>query len=159
MKTQENLTRMIQLAEDFFGTKTDTSQISINEKVMRKLKNIHPSTLTEKRTKKGPVAWILVIPTTKELMEHFISKRINERKLLSKTPLHKKYKAIYLCSALVLPEYRGKGLAKGLFIKAIQSIKSTNPIDSLFYWEFSSEGKYLALSIAKEFNLPLFKRV
>jgi GNAT superfamily N-acetyltransferase len=156
---KNNLERMIQLAEEFFATKNDPSQISINEKVMLRLKNIHPDTITEKRTRKGPVAWILVIPTTDKLMEQFITKKINERELYLKIPLHVKYDSIYLCSALVLPEYRGRGLAKRLMIKAIKSIQKKHPINCLFYWAFSTEGKKLAASVAREFSLPLYKRV
>lgn len=156
---KNNLVRMIQLAEEFFATKSDHSQISVNSKVMLKLNRIHPNTMMEKKTSKGPIAWNLVIPTTHKLMEQFIAKKISERKLLNKTPLRVKYDSIYLCSALVLPEYRGKGLAKSLMTKAIKSIQKDHPINCLFYWAFSKEGKKLATSVAKEFSLPLYKRV
>jgi len=149
---------MIQLAEEFFATKDDPSQISINNKVMRKLKRIHPSTMMEKKTSKGPIAWILVIPTTHKLMEQFIAKKINERELLNKTLLRVKYDSIYLCSALVLPEYRGRGLAKKLMIKAIKSIQKEFPITDLFFWGFSTAGRRLARSIAKELHLLLHQR-
>jgi GNAT superfamily N-acetyltransferase len=115
--------------------------------------------MTEKKTTKGPIAWILVIPTTRVLMEQFINKRISEHELLKKTPLKVQYESIYLCSALVLPEYRRKGLAKNLALKAIKSIRKQYPIKTLFCWAFSTEGKKLATSIAKELSLPLYKRV
>jgi GNAT superfamily N-acetyltransferase len=92
-------------------------------------------------------------------MRQFIKKEINEQELLNKTPLRVKYDAIYLCSALVLPEFRGKGLAKRLMCKAVKSIMKQHPIKALFYWAFSVAGKRLANSAAKECNLPLFKRV
>ena len=158
MPPKNNLVRMIQLAEDFFATKNDPSQISIDRKVMLKLKRIHPSTMTEKSTSKGPIAWILIIPTTQELMKQFITKKINERELLNKTPLRVKYESIYLCSALVLPEHRGEGLAKRLMIKAVKSIQKKHQINSLFYWKFSTAGKKLAASVAREISLPLYKR-
>jgi len=156
---KNNLERMIQLAEVFFETKNDPSQISINSRVMLRLKHIHPDTITEKRTSKGPIAWILVIPTSRKLMEQFITKKINERELYHKIPLHVKYDSIYLCSALVLPEYRGRGLATRLMIKAVKSIQKEHAIKCLFYWAFSIEGKKLAASVARTFSLPLYKRV
>jgi len=125
---------------------------------MLRLKRIHPNTMMEKRTSEGPIAWILVIPTTHKLMEQFIEKKINERELFNNTPLRVKYDSIYLCSALVLPEYRGRGLAKSLMIKAIKSIQKEHPIHCLFYWAFSIEGKKLAASVAREFSIPLCKR-
>jgi GNAT superfamily N-acetyltransferase len=155
---QENLMRMMQLAEEFFGTRSDPSQISVDQRVMNRLKRIHPGTMTEKRTKKGPIAWILIIPTTEKLMNQFIKREINERELLRKTPLHVKYNAIYLCSALVLPEYRKKGIAKRLLCKSIKSIRKEHPIDALFYWAFSTTGKKLAHSVASKCKLSLYKR-
>jgi hypothetical protein len=157
--SQENLKRMIRLAEEFFGTRNDPEQISINRKTITKLRKIHPSTMTEKRMKKGPIAWILVIPTTQVLMKQFIKKQINEQELLDKTPFRENYDAVYLCSALVLPECRHKGLAKSLAIKAIKSIQKQYPINALFYWAFSAKGKKLATSVAKKLSLPLFKRI
>ena len=158
-RTQENLARMIRLANEVFGMKQDPTQISVNAKVIARLRKIHASAMTEKRTKNGPIAWILVFPTTRELMIRFIKRQIDERDLLKKTPLGVKYDAMYLCSALVLPEYRRKGLAKRLMCKAIKSIQKQHPIKFLFYWAFSAEGKRLAVSVAKNLSLPLSKRI
>jgi hypothetical protein len=159
MKNQDNLTRMIQLAHEIFGMQLDSRQLSIDQKVITRLRKIHPNTMTEKRTKKGPIAWILFFPTTKNLMNQFMRKQISERELFEKTPLHTKYDALYLCSALVLPEYRRKGIAKQLACKAVRSILKQHPIQSFFYWPFSNEGKKLAVSIAQEFSMPLLKRI
>jgi GNAT superfamily N-acetyltransferase len=155
---RSNLARMIQLAEETFDTRNDPAQISITQESARKLRNIHPSTLTEKKDKNGPIAWVAVIPTTHELMEQFITKKINEQELMGLTPLRGKYDALYLCSALVLPEHRGKGLAKRLMIKAIRSICRQHPIHHLFYWAFSAEGERLASSVAREMKLALHRR-
>ncbi len=154
----ENLSRMIKLADEFFEAKIDPMQISVNGETMDVLKKIHPSTIGEIANKKGPIAWVLVIPTTHTLMKEFISKKINEKQLLDNTPLGSKYEAVYLCSALVLPEERGKGLAKRLLIKSITAIRKKHPVKSLFYWGFSPEGKSLAGAIAKELFLPLYSR-
>jgi GNAT superfamily N-acetyltransferase len=91
-------------------------------------------------------------------MEQFIAKKINERELLNKTLLRVKYDSIYLCSALVLPEHRGRGLAKKLMIKAIKSIQKEFPITDLFFWGFSTAGRRLAHSIAKELHLLVHQR-
>ena len=149
---------MIALAGEFFETKNDPSQLSINATSIARLKRLHPATMSERRTKKGPIAWMLVIPTTSTLMSQFLSKKINEHDLLYLTPLRRKYDALYLCSALVLLEHRGKGYAKGLAIRAIRSIQKQHPITHLFYWAFSAAGKRLAKSIAEECGLPLEHR-
>lgn len=149
---------MIKLAEQFFDTKHDPAQISVTPPVIERLKKIHPSTLTERKDRNGPFAWVLVIPTTRPLMERFVSKRITEQELLEETPLRGRYDALYLCSALVLPEYRGRGVARRLVSKAIKSIQKQHPIRYLFYWAFSREGERLATRIAEDFALPLRQR-
>jgi GNAT superfamily N-acetyltransferase len=156
--SQPNFRRMVQLADEFFGMRNDPSQISVDKKVIARLQRIHPATMMEKRTNQGPIAWILVIPTTNKVMKQFIMNKINEKELLKQTPLNVQYDSIYLCSALVLPEYRKRGLARKLLIKAVNSILKRHPIESLFYWEFSLAGKKLARSVASELRLPLFKR-
>ena len=155
---QTNFEKMIALADEFFDVKNDPDQIAVTEEVISRLRRIHPATMGEVGEEGGPVAWMLVIPTTHALMEQFIRKEISERQLLDLTPLHARYEALYLCSALVLPEHRGKGLAKGLAIGAIRAIQRDHHIRELFYWGFSREGARLAESIAREAGLPLFNR-
>ena len=155
---QDNFERMIKLAEEFFETKNDPLQISVTPEVISRLKKIHPATLTEETDIDGPIAWMLVIPTTANIMYDFIAKRINERELLEAIPIPGIYDALYLCSALVLPEYRCKGLAKRLVAQAVKSISGQHPIKFLFYWEFSVEGEKLAAAIARKFSLPLLQR-
>ena len=154
----ENFQRMIRLAEEFFDAKNDSAQISVDRQTMKRLAKIHPATMTERSTSKGPIVWVLLLPTTLDLMARFISNKITERRLLRLTPLHGRYDAVYLCSALVLPEHRDKGLATRVAVKAVKAIKKDHPIQFLFYWAFSREGKKLASAIARESNLPLLHK-
>lgn len=149
---------MIRLAEEFFDMKNDPEQLSVDEESMARLRAIHPGTMSEEKDENGPVAWVLVIPTVHALMEVFIRGEINERELLEKTLPGGVYDALYLCSALVLPEHRGKGLAGRLTSRAISSIRTDHPLRSLFYWSFSGAGDTLAASVAREFDLPLYVR-
>lgn len=153
-----NFERMIQLADEVFATKTDPNQLDINEEVLDHLQAIHPATVSEYDDGKGPVAWILLIPTTTELMSQFIAMRISEKELYELTPLNTRYDAIYLCSAMVLDEYRRKGIAKRLTLRAIESIRHDHPIQSLFVWTFSNEGLLAAKALALETGLPLIQR-
>lgn len=155
---QDNRARMRKLAEEFFDMKNDPAQLSVDEDTMKCLLEINPSTLSEKTDENGPIAWMLIIPTTKKIMDDFLTRKITEKEILDRTPLGEKYDTIYLCSALVLPEYRGRGLAKQMVLHAIQSILNQHPIQSLFVWSFSTEGKSLANWVANELNLPLFER-
>jgi ribosomal protein S18 acetylase RimI-like enzyme len=154
-----NFERMIQLAENTFAHRTDTNQLSVDEKVLKRLHRIHPATVSEYVDGDGPVVWIIVFPTTNELMENFLKGKISEKELYDQTPLHIKYEAIYLCSAMVLKEFRRKGIAQKLTLEAIESIREDHPIKSLFVWAFSKEGDALAEHISKLTALPLRKKL
>src|ERR1700758_1614728 len=133
---------MIQLAEDSFAARKDPNQLDVDEEVIKRLQSLHPSTLSEYNDN-GPVVWILLIPTTNNLMQKFLSKEISEKELFYQTPIGIKYEAVYLCSAMVLPEYRTKGIAKRLTIESINKIREDHPIKTLFVWPFSKEGEGL----------------
>ena len=153
-----NFERMIQLAEDVFSAHNDPAQLDVDEKVIARLERIHPTTLSEHIEGDGPVVWILLIPTTIDLMNRFVAEEISETELLNQTPLDIKYEALYLCSALVLSEFRRKGLATKTGMEAIHQIRMDHPIKFLFTWNFSDEGASLAELAAKHELLPLLKR-
>lgn len=175
----DNLTRIIQLADEFFETKNDPSQLTITEKVMEQLRSIHPATMGEFTYGKGPVAWTIIFPTTRAIREEFVNGAIGETELMKLTldqcnsdrpdrqlqvdgqvevDGHVRFSSLYLCSALVEPEFRGEGLSKKLVCDSIQLIQKDHPIDELFVWTFSGEGKHLAKSVASSAGLPLFER-
>jgi predicted GNAT family acetyltransferase len=126
--SKSNFERMIQLSDEVFSSRIDPDQLNINENVMEQLQLIHPDTISEYDDGNGPVCWLLCIPTTLDLMTQFINQNISERELYQLTPLNTKYEAIYLCSALLLEEFRGKGIAQNLAVKAIESIKIDHSI-------------------------------
>lgn len=155
---KSNIERMLDLVEEAFDTRNDPEQLDVNEQVLEKLHQIHPSTLSEFDDGKGPVVWVLLIPTTQVLMHQFLNGELTEQELFANTNIDTIYDSIYLCSALVLPEYRGKGIANKLAIEAIESIKKQYSIKSLFVWPFSKEGNGLARKIAQTVGLELFEK-
>lgn len=156
--SKTNFERLIELSDEVFSSRTDPDQLNVNENVMEHLGLLHPDTISEYDEGNGPVCWILLIPTTLDLMNQFINKEISERELYELTPLNIKYEAIYLCSALLLEEFRGKGIAQKLGIKAIENIMLDHSIKALFFWSFSIEGEKLAEKVSGLMNLPLYKR-
>lgn len=156
---ESNFERMMQLINDVFDTKNDPDQLDVDETVIERLHLLHPATLSERCDDNGPIAWILVIPTTTVLMNKFLSAEITEQQLFDLTEIDDSYQAIYLCSATVLPEYRGKGIARQMTLDAIDAIRLQHPIDALFVWPFSKEGAALAETIAKLTNLPLLQKM
>ena len=156
--SQTNYERMLQLAEEIFAFKNDPSQLDVNEEVIGRLIRMHPSTVAEHDDGNGPVAWLLIIPTTQPLMERFLACEISERELFDLTPEDAVYDALYLCSALVLEECRRKGIIRQLAITAIENIRKDHPLKALCVWPFSREGDLAAENIAGLVSLPLYKR-
>jgi GNAT superfamily N-acetyltransferase len=153
-----NFERLIKLATEVFDVKNDPSQLDINPKVLERLHQIHPETVSQYDDSNGPVAWLLVIPSTTELMNRFLMKEITEKELFNLTPLDVPYDAIYLCSALVLEEYRRQGITRELALSAIRKIRQEHPLRAVFVWAFSREGELAAETIARLSGLPLYKR-
>jgi hypothetical protein len=155
---ENNYERMIKLAQEVFDVKNDPEQLDINQEVIGKLKKLHPSTVLEYTNDNGPVAWVLLIPATRDLMNRFISGQINEKQLFDLVRPGRKYDALYLCSAMVLDEYRRKGITKKLVLDAIDDIMKLHSIKALFIWPFTDEGERAAESVARITGLPLYKR-
>lgn len=158
MTKPNNYDRMIKLAEDVFATKEDPDQLDVNYKVLERLKTLHPATVGVHDEGEGPVAWLLVIPTTLDLMHKFIEHQINEKELFNLTQPGIPYEALYLCSALVLEEYRRKGIIKDLVLEAIENIKEDHSLKALYVWAFTEEGDLAADHVAQLVSLPLYKK-
>jgi GNAT superfamily N-acetyltransferase len=155
---ESNFDRMMEIIEDTFAMRSDPSQLQVNEKVLEKLAEIHPATLSEFNEGSGPCSWVLVIPTSVEIMNDFLSEKISEQELFDRTKPGMKYEVIYLCSVTTLPEYRGKGITKKLCVEAIEKIRKEFPIKNLFTWAFTKEGDALAEAVSDQNKLPLSKR-
>jgi len=153
-----NFERLILLADEVFAVKSDPSQLDVNQEVLERLHQIHPATVSAHDDGNGPVVWVLLIPTTIGLMMRFLESEISEKELYELTPLNVSYEAIYLCSALVLEEYRRKGITKQLALAAIESIRTKHPLKVAFVWAFSPEGDLAAETISRLTGLPLYKR-
>jgi hypothetical protein len=156
--TLSNYERLIKLADEVFAVKSDPGQLDVDQDVLMRLKKIHPATISEYNEGNGPCAWVILIPTTLGLMNRFLANEISEKELYELTPLKAKYDAIYLCSALVLDEYRRKEITKQLALKAIEKMRKKHPLKAAFVWAFSPEGDKAAEMIAQLAGLPLYKR-
>lgn len=150
-----NYERLIQLAEDSFAAHEDPDQLVVDEQILARLRRLHPATVSERADANGPVAWVLLIPTTMALMEQFLTSTITEKELYERTPDKGPYEAVYLCSALVLEEYRGRGIAKELTVIALESIRQDHPVQMLFNWPFSPEGASVAKAVSERNGLPM----
>ncbi|MGV9013731.1 MAG: hypothetical protein ACOH13_14150 [Flavobacteriales bacterium] len=153
-----NYERLIQLAEDSFAAHDDPQQLVVTPEVLARLRCLHPATVSERTEADGPVAWVLLLPTTLALMEQWLAGTITEKELYEQTPDQGPYEAVYLNSALVLEEYRGRGISKELTIAALEDIRQDHPVKALFNWPFSPQGAAVAQAVAKHVGLPMHVR-
>ena len=157
MELSINLKRMLDLVDEVFESKSDPNQLSFTEEDMEHLQALHPACLNEHANEDGPYAWISIFPTSSDLANKFVGGKSTERELFDKTlelnPTQ--LNTVYLCSALVLPEFRKNMIAFTTTIQAIEGMKNNLPIHQLLVWPFSHEGEQLAKKIAKASQLPL----
>ena len=155
-------TRKIAIKE--FGTSTDKNQWHPTEEDSVFVMNNLPECMNIIRDDDNFIGFTLIIPSTRELMDNFINKEINENDLWLAAKNRKvtldNFSAIYLCSAIIDKNYRRRGLSSNGFVKSIRKLigkKNVKPI--LFYWAYSNEGKLVADKVAKILNLKLEKRI
>jgi GNAT superfamily N-acetyltransferase len=154
----KNFEKMMEVVNSTFDTRSDPDQISVTAEERAHLEALHPATLSELADADGPLVWILLVPTTRTLMDLFLQGAISERELLMRTQPGAAFDVVYLCSASVLPEVRGKGLARKVCLDAVERIRKDHAITALLCWPFSAEGRGLARSVARVTGLPLHER-
>lgn len=144
--------KMDVIAEQIFGTIQDSDQIPIAKESGDKLNTLTPHWIKYKTDEKGdPIAWVIVLPTTKEMMHKFLKGEITEKQLLEFTAPQEAYSAIYLCAAITISQYRRQGLAFSLFEEAIEKISKTEDY-AIFVWPVGDGGLELAKKVGEYFN-------
>lgn len=150
--------KMSVIAEEIFGTEDDPAQIPINQESGDKLDHLTSHWIKFKLDEQGnPIAWVVVIPTTRELAKQFAAGDITERDLLDLTQSESTYSALYLCAAVTLPAHRRKGLALGLLKEAITSIPKTDDY-ILVAWPVKPGGVELAQKVVREIGQEILIR-
>jgi len=104
------------------------------------------------------IGYSLVIPSNKKLMIDFLTNKINETQLIKsnlKNVNLLNFQTLYLCAAIILPEYRNQGYAKKGVLKSINYYKKSNKNIVLFSWSYSKSGNQLLQAISNTVKLPL----
>ncbi|HXK36697.1 MAG TPA: hypothetical protein VJ553_03900 [Candidatus Paceibacterota bacterium] len=149
------IAKEMEIAERIFGTAQDPDQIPINRESLRKLMTLSPESIQHELDDKGdPIAWVVVVPTTRELMEQFLQGKLTERELFDRTEPHAEYDALYLSAAVTVPEHRLRGIARRLFRRAIERIPHA-PDAVLFAWPTTDDGRAMAKALAGRFGIEV----
>lgn len=141
-------------ANKFFG---EADNIMVEPTLDNALKTVNLDKNTYVCFKNGSdvIGWSLVLPASKNAMKKFLKEELTEKELFLDTLENKKFETLYVFAAIVMPEYRNKGLAKELLSYQIKYFKSEYEITDFFAWTFSEEGKKLVASLERELNIKI----
>ncbi len=148
---------MNKIAEEIFDTAVNPEQIPINDESRKKLDALTPYWLTYKLEGGEPISWVIVIPTTKDLMTKFLAKEITEKELMNLTRQGSIFDALYLCSAITVPEHRGQGLAISLLKEAINNFHLGEGF-ALFAWPTTEDGFKIVNRLEADLNKKILIR-
>lgn len=137
----------------YFGADTDPEQIPPTPEVAEKYYSLHPDVVMYELSPEGKLmGWISGFPTSRELMNKFLAKEINERQLFDLTEKMDIPETVYINVILVFPEFRGQGIAQRLAKKFAGNFLKENPSCEFFAWQFSVEGGLLMDSLVNQAN-------
>lgn len=159
--SRKDVAELLVLLENYFETAHNPDQMQINDEARDWVGKNIPECSTLIKHDGKVIGSVFVMPCTLKIMNEFVSKKISEARLAEEIrewgPNYEKMECVYLCSAFVAPEHRGKGLAFRSAVRTIRGILGDRKLP-LFYWGYSEEGKNLAERVAKEFGVKIYAR-
>ena len=117
---QSEIEETNKIAEELFGTEKDETQAKPTLENALELISIEKNNFICLKDGDKIIAWSVVLPTSKESMEHFLKGKINERELFDISVPNPSFEALYLTAVIVLPQYRKKGIGSSLIKKQIE---------------------------------------
>lgn len=102
-----------------------------------------------------PIAWSVVLPTSKENERKFLRGEIGENQLFEVSIKNPSFESLYLFVAIVLPEYRQNGLAKKLMSYQIKYFQDEYKVSNFFAWVFSANGESLLKSLERDNSIEV----
>ena len=159
--SKEDHDKIVELSEEFFDTEHDENQIP-SEEITYKFNTINfPLSLNIIKDGSKVIGQTFILPSKKKDMLDFISGKINERELFYriKSCERNNFDSLYIVSALIIPEYRNKGIALGALKKHLEvSGKEFDFFPNLFCWIFSKEGEKLIEKLSRELEVKILSK-
>jgi ribosomal protein S18 acetylase RimI-like enzyme len=147
-----------ELVVETFGIDVDPEQLPPTPEVWQKLLEMNKNSIVVKRTDDGElIGSVCVVPTNEELMQKFIDAEITEKQLFEMTPLQKNYETIYVCAAIIKPEYRKQGWATKMLTESIVGVENGKEAQ-LFCWTVSPEGEKLVSALERKLDRKIIDR-
>ncbi|OGM94767.1 hypothetical protein A2524_02660 [Candidatus Wolfebacteria bacterium RIFOXYD12_FULL_48_21] len=157
---EQYIDEMLRTGTEFFGVFNDPTEIASSWENYEKISLLYSSAYKFKTDAHGKLlGWTVVIPTSRELANDFIERRITEKELLEKTDTSTAQNALYLFVAFIVPEYRKKGYAKNMFLEQIKEAAGDKLKEVLlFAWPVTEEGGKTMDAIERNLGVEILRR-
>ena len=139
---------MNQVAIELFGI-GDETMVEPTIKNSEKLIFLEKNNFVCYKADNKPVAWSLVLPTSRENAEKFLSGVITESELFNESIKKPSFESLYLFAVITMPNYRKNGLGSSLMKYQILYFKKKYQVNDFYAWILSLEGEKLAESLKK----------
>jgi ribosomal protein S18 acetylase RimI-like enzyme len=143
------------LSTMIFGTDNDPTQSPPTVEYSEKIIRIDKENVVCMKDADTLMGWSVVLPTSIQLKNLFLSRQITERELVDRATSSPQFEALYLFAVTVKPEYRRKGIGSALFARQIEYYSTSKGITSYYAYAFSLEGKKLIDSTSRDCKISI----
>lgn len=142
-------------AVHLFGTDVDEDQAQPTLENALALIGLDKNTFICLKDEGKIVAWSVVLPTSREDMNDFLSGKITERELFDRSVSSPSYEALYLTAVVVLPEHRKQGIGLRLMKHQIEYFRQKYGIADFYAYTLNEDGKRFAHNLERELKIAI----
>lgn len=143
------------IAVELFDTDNDPDQAPPTMENAKLLIGLNKNNFICIKENNKVIAWSVVLPTSTENKDKFLSKEITEKDLFEYSVNKPKFESLYLMGVIVLTEYRNKGLGYELLKKQIEYFKNNFSINDFYAMTLSEEGVGLLSKTEIKLNIKI----
>ena len=152
-----------EMSIEFFGMPNDPEQFQATKENRDYIYSHLRKFLNIIRFGNEIIGYSFMIPCSNNIADLFIKKRISENDLFNRVKEERiddtNFEAIYLCSSIIRPEHRRKGLALEGFVKLIKPLMEKRNFKSrFFFWGYTPAGRAAVLKLARVLNVCIEER-
>lgn len=152
---RHDIEKISEVATELFGTDEDETQAQPTVENTLKLILVEKHDFICLKNAGNLVAWSAVLPTSKELMEQFLNRTINERELFDLAVAQPCFECLYLVAAIVLPKWRRRGIGTSLMKAQIEYFKNKYKINIFYALILTKEGKKLIGALERDLGASI----
>jgi predicted GNAT family acetyltransferase len=143
------------IAARLFGTDLDETQAQPTLENALALISLEKENFICLKEDNKIIGWSVVLPTSRAEMTRFLNRGINEKELFSIAVTQKSFEALYLMAVIVLPEFRGQGVAQSLMKSQITHFREKYSINDFYSLILTREGQKFIRALERNLNISI----